>query len=549
MNKEPRKRAAVLEPAQLRVRSAGDDSVIWEGASHDFDQELDAVRRRLAQLTAVVESSDDAVIGKDVLGLVTSWNRGAERMYGYASSEMLGRTLDVLLPVDRAGEIERLHGEVVMGRTIDHFSTQRLSKSGKLVDVSLTIFPIRDSRGNVIGISSIARDVTEQKQMERQFAQIQKLEAIGRLAGGIAHDFNNILGIIGGNQELLQRSALLHPDLKRWTDEIGKAAKRAAGLTRQLLAFGRNQLLRPEVLNLNSVISKMSSMLEPLLGEDIDLQVFSDPTLARVLADRSQIEQVILNLAVNARDAMPDGGRLQIETMNVDLDKDYASRHVGVRPGKYVMMAVTDTGVGIPTEIQSRVFEPFFTTKELGKGTGLGLSTVYGIVKQSGGNIWLYSELGHGTCFKVYLPQAEEEETISIEPKPAKEVPRGSGTILLVEDQAPLRKVLAEHLRDGGYDVYSAANPEEAMSLAEQQASSISLLVTDVVLPRLKGDKLYAQLRDVVPKLKVIYCSGYTSNSIVQEGILDPGASFLQKPFTRDALLAMVWKVMKDRSQ
>jgi len=379
---------------------------------------------------------------------------------------------------------------------------------------------------------------------QQQLLQVQKMEAIGRLAGGVAHDFNNLLTVLGGRSRLLLDRLRRDDPLRRDIELIQETADRAATLTQQLLAFSRKQVLAPKVLDLNAVVVNMDTMLRRLIGEDIDLVTVPGPALGRVKADPGQIEQVIMNLAINARDAMPRGGQLTIETANVELDEAYARRHVAVRPGPHVMLAVSDTGPGMDAETQARVFEPFFTTKEPGKGTGLGLATVYGIVKQSGGNIWVYSEPGRGTTFKIYLPRVEE----AAEPvEPAKALagpPRGLETVLVVEDDEALRELAREILQSHGYTVLEARHGGEALPIGERHAGPIHLLVTDVVMPWMSGRELARRLMPAHPEMKVLYVSGYTENAVVHNGVLDPDTAFLQKPFTPDALARKVREVL-----
>ena len=374
---------------------------------------------------------------------------------------------------------------------------------------------------------------------ERLFLS-QKLEAIGRLAGGVAHDFNNILGVITGYGELAQRQlGPEHPAGPR-VDQMMKAAERAASLTRQLLAFSRNQVMQPKLLDLNDLVADVEKMLGRLIGEDVDLVVHPAPGLGTVRADPGQIEQIILNLAVNARDAMPKGGSLTLETANVDLDEDYCAAHPPMKPGRYVMLAVSDTGVGMDEETQHRVFEPFFTTKPEGQGTGLGLATVYGIVKQSGGYIWLYSEPGRGTTLRAYLPRVDEPAETARPVGPPAEAPRGHETILVVEDTETLREVIRETLEERGYTVLLASNGEEALALARERDGPIDLLLTDVVMPKLGGGDLARLLSALRSGMRVLYMSGYTNGAISQHGVLGGGVMLLEKPFTGSTLARAV---------
>jgi two-component system, cell cycle sensor histidine kinase and response regulator CckA len=395
---------------------------------------------------------------------------------------------------------------------------------------------LRAANGQTYGAICMALDVSDRKKLEAQLRQAQKMEAVGRLAGGIAHDFNNLLMVIQGYAELLIDRSKPGDVFRRNAEQIQEASQRAASLTRQLLAFSRKQMLAPSVLNIQSVVADMEKILRRLIGEDIELVSVNAPDLWRIKADRSQIEQVILNLAVNARDAMPRGGKLTIETANVEFDKSQARLPVVLTPGHYVMLAVTDNGCGMDTETQAHIFEPFFTTKEKGKGTGLGLATVYGIVKQSGGYIWVYSEIDQGTTFKVYLPRVEESLTPQEVRSESQNIPRGTETILLVEDEKGVRDLAREYLEISGYKVLVAENGVAAVKVASDYDGAIDLVMTDVVMPGLSGSELTKKIREIRPAIHVMYMSGYTDQAIIHHGILGPDIVLLQKPFTLSAL-------------
>jgi len=395
-------------------------------------------------------------------------------------------------------------------------------------------------RNHMLGV---VYDITQRRHLEEQLRQAQKMEAVGRLAGGVAHDFNNLLMIIKGNSELMLEHLGATERSRKNAGEISKAADKAASLTRQLLAFSRMQVIQPKSLDLNGVVGEMAKMLRRLIGDDIELNIVSGASLGVVKVDQTQIEQVLMNLVLNARDAMPEGGRLTIETANVSLDDNYARRHAGVQPGKYVMMVVSDTGVGMDAETQTHIFEPFFTTKELGKGTGLGLATVYGVVKQNDGWIWVYSEAGRGTTFKIFLPQIEEVVR-STKPKLVSRPPGGSETILLVEDQDGIRELASEFLKGSGYTILEARDGSEALQVAEQHHGEIDLLVTDVVMPRMGGPELAGRLANVRPHLKVIYMSGYSEYAKDSRKVADSEKVILQKPFAFDALARKVREVL-----
>ena len=427
---------------------------------------------------------------------------------------------------------------------IDGVQARWKRKDGTPITVRLSGRTMRDARGQTIALQMIAEDITERAALELQLLQSQKMEAVGRLAGGVAHDFNNLLTVIKGYGELMLSELKTNDPMRAEVEEIQKAADRAASLTRQLLAFSRRQVMAAKVIDLNSVVENMDKLLRRLLGEDVELNTLLDPNLGAVKADPGQIEQVIMNLAVNARDAMPHGGKLTIETGNIDLDTFYAREHVTVAAGPYVMIAVSDTGVGMDSETQARIFEPFFTTKEQGKGTGLGLSTVYGIIKQSGGYIWVYSESGRGTTFKVYLPRVGETVEAEGAGGPAHESHRGTETVLLVEDEDGVRALIRQVLVRNGYHVLEARHGEEALMLAEGHRNIIHLLLTDVVLARMSGRELAQRLGPQRPEMQVIFMSGYTDEAIVHHGMLTPGTTFLQKPFTTDSLMHKLREIL-----
>jgi PAS domain S-box-containing protein len=629
----------------------------------------------LRKLAAIVESSHDAIMGKTLDGVITNWNQGAQRIYGYTAAEAIGKNISMLVPADRQDELARLLESLRRAESVDDFETVRVRKDGQRIDVSLTISLIRNSAGEVVGASTIAReisdrkraereienslsilratlestadgilvvdrearivtynrkfaqmwripesldavrdhrqavdyvvdqlkepdkfiakihdlysrpeaesydlvefkdgrvferysqpqriageivgrvwsyrDVSERKRLEQQLRQAQKMEAVGRLAGGIAHDFNNLLNVIIGYTYLLQSRLKPGDPLRANVEQVVQAADRATALTRQLLAFSRKQVLQLEVLDVNDVVAGMGKMLPRLIGEDIDLRIVAETPLGCIKADPGQIEQVIMNLVINARDAMPAGGKLTIETSNVYLDENYARQHA-IAPGHYVMLAVSDTGHGMDAETRARIFEPFFTTKESGKGTGLGLATVYGIVSQSGGHIWVYSEVGHGTTFKIYLPRAEEparEHHPALVVEPAGP---GSETILLVEDEASMRKLLVEVLQHKGYNVLAAEDGARALEISRKYTGIIHLLITDVVMPAMRGEQLAEQLKQERPETRVMFMSGYTDKALAHSGVLQEDTILLQKPFTPDVLLRRVRQLLGPRAE
>jgi PAS domain S-box-containing protein len=536
-----------LETSESRIFSATEVSLAWSVA----DQVAGALARaRLTQvhqrLSAAVEQGNDTVIITDTAGIILYVNPAFERTSGYSQAEVTGRTPRMM----KSGQHDDAFyqelwtsisaGQVWRGRFVNK------KKDGTLYTEDASITPVRNESDLITTYVSVQHDVSRELELEEQYRQAQKMEAIGRLSGGVAHDFNNLLVVITGYSELLlQRHLNEQSPLYKYVEEIKKAGDSAAGLTRQLLAFSRSQVLQPRILNLNEVIVSLEKMLRRLIGEDIDLVAVPDPNLGQVKADPGQIEQVILNLVVNARDAMPQGGKLTLETANVELDEIYTGKHVGVSPGQYVMLAVSDTGLGMDAKTQSHIFEPFFTTKEQGKGTGLGLATVFGIVKQSGGDIWVYSEPGQGTTFKIYLPRVDEA-VAAVEPHLANsELLTGAETVLLVEDEVGVRTLARRALELSGYTVLEASHGQEALLLFQQQPEPIHLLVTDVVMPGgLNGRELAERLKPLYPDLKVLFMSGYTNEAIVHHGVLEPGLFFLQKPFTPYVLIKKVRDVL-----
>lgn len=475
----------------------------------------------------------------------TRWSRTVEAHHGIAADTFRGTFqafLDCIHPDDR----ERVRASIEEARRqhTDWTVVYRTSWSdGTIHWINVKGKTFYDEAGTPIRAAGISLDVTERHTLEEQYRQSQKVEAIGQLAGGIAHDFNNLLTAIHGYSELLSEE--LGPESPHQHDlaEIRRAAERAASLTRQLLAFSRRQILDPRVIDLRESVRGLESMLKRLIGEHIAVEIRTSDDVACIKADPGQIEQVILNLAINARDAMAEGGSLFLEVTSVELDDAYARRHISVQPGRYVMLAVSDTGAGMDSATQARIFEPFFTTKPEGRGTGLGLSTVYGIVKQSGGNIWVYSEPGRGATFKIYLPRVDERPDEPVAASAADQV-TGSETILVVEDEPGVRALVRKVLERLGYRVIVAATPREAVDLAQHHNGPIHLLMTDVVLPEMSGSSVAQHIAVSRPAMLVLYMSGYTDDAIVHHGVLDPDTPFLQKPFTPQALARKVRSVL-----
>ncbi|MEW6775971.1 MAG: ATP-binding protein [Bdellovibrionota bacterium] len=502
-------------------------------------------RTRELQFESILNNTPIVLYVKDLEGRYVLVNNHFERVFHVTKNRVVGKSDFDLFP-EMAPRLRRndkdalAQGGIQVEETLLVDGKPRTYISGK--------FPVQGEGKKVVALCGILTDVTHFKNLEEQFRQIQKMESIGRLTGGVAHDFNNMLTVINSYAALLLRDLPAGTKASDSAQQIVTAGLRAADLTKQLLAFSRKQILQPRVLNLNTVVSGAGKLLRHLIGEDVDLHIALAPDLGTVQVDPVQIEQVILNLAVNARDAMPRGGRLTIETANVPLGADYCREHAEVKPGNYVLLAISDTGHGMDKEVLAHIFEPFFTTKELGKGTGLGLATVYGIITQSGGHVWVYSEPGHGTMFKIYFPRLDR---VTGDPKAASPreeiVPGGTECILAVEDEPLLGTLVKDALEEKGYRIILAAGPDEALSAAKEHGEKIDLLLTDVIMPKMSGNLLAKEILKICPGVKVLYVSGYTDNAIVHHGVLDQGIAFLQKPFTPEALARKVRTVLDGR--
>jgi PAS domain S-box-containing protein len=497
-------------------------------------------------LRTLIDTLPDVVITKDRRGQFQSGNAAALLLMKMDSeAEMIGKTVFDVYPPEQA-EIRHLDDlQVLQGNQVVNREEQVSDAEGEPVWVLTIKAPLRDPDGGITGLIAISRNITDRMLLEQQLRQSQKMEAVGQLAGGVAHDFNNMLTVINGYSHLLLRSMPTDDPNRGKVEEILRAGERSAGLTRQLLAFSRRQVLAPRIINLNAIVRDVREMLQRLIGEDVALTAVLDRDLALVKADPGQIEQVLMNLAVNARDAMPKGGKLTIETLNVELGDAYARTHVDVESKSYVMLAVTDTGTGMTEEIRSRIFEPFYTTKEAAGGSGLGLAVAHGIVTQSGGTIAVYSEWGIGTTFKIYLPREQPESA----PEPSMihesgDDPRGTETILLVEDEDGVRRLLRRTLEEVGYQVFEASSGEKALELAAAHSGTIQLLITDTVMPGMGGRALAEQLTAIDPRIKVIYISGYTDDAVVRHGVLHEVVNFLQKPFAPSTLAHKVREVL-----
>ncbi len=500
-----------------------------------------ALWERTRTLETLIDATPGAIVALDTAGRVVTWSKAAERMFGWSEREMLGRCVPFIPDRDR-GEPDEAAVRILRGEAMLSES-QRQRKDGTLIDVLSSAAPIINAQGQVAGSIAVLVDVTERRQLEEQLRQVVKMEGIGRLAGGIAHDFNNLLTVIGGRCHLVLGQLPAEHPIRRDIKIIGESGERAASLTRQLLAFSRSQILQPAVFDLNEMVSDMKTLLERLLREDVDLVLSLDPSIGQVIADRAQLEQVVLILAVNARDAMPEGGEFTLETRNVELDDAYVRQHVDARPGSYVVLSVCDSGTGMDAATRARIFEPFFTTKDVGKGRGLGLAAAYGILHQSHGHITVDSEPGKGTTFGIYLPRAGADAS-ALAATESGAPPCGTETVLLVEDEPSFRALTRELLEQSGYTVLESEDVQHALRIAEQHEGTIHLLLTDVVMPRMNGRALARAVQEFRPDIRVLYMSGYTDNVIVHQGILDPGTPFLQKSFTPGKLARKVREVL-----
>ena len=509
-----------------------------------LDGERQERERLLSQLQLQISRMPLGYLMTDRDFRYTRWNPAAERMFGFAEADVLGKhPFEFMVPAAAQPLVAGIFEQIKLGDMNAHGESVSLTKDGGTVACEWHNTPIHDEAGAFLGVLSLAQDVTERKKLADQLRQAHKMEAVGLLAGGVAHDFNNLLTVVLSCSEFVMDELPKSSPSYRDVEEIHRAGIRAADLTRRLLMFGRKQVLEPKVLDLNDVLSGVDQMLRRVVDEDVELMTIPGTALGRVLVDPGSIEQVIMNLVVNARDAMPTGGKVTMETANVTLDEAYAKTHLGAKPGPHVMLSVSDSGTGMDKATLARIFEPFFTTKENGKGTGLGLATVFGIVQQSNGTIWVYSEVGLGTTFKIYLPRVDAEAFVPIT-TPVQTRPRGEETILLVEDEDQVREVAHGILRRHGYQVLAARNAGEALLLCEQHPALIHLLVTDVVMPQMSGPSLAKRLALLRPDMKVLFISGYTDNAAIRHGVIDAKVAYLQKPLTAETLTRKVRGVL-----
>jgi PAS domain S-box-containing protein len=527
-----------------RLPISGQDEIAYLGIAvngmlEDLGKAQTERQQERTRLAVMVETMPTVLWTANAELQITSAMGAGLHAVGLSARESVGmtvldffRTRDPELPAIAAHR-KALEGESVAFETA--WETRRYESH---------VQPLRDGEGAIEGVIGVALDVTERERLADQLRQAQKMQAVGELAGGVAHDFNNLLMVVKGHAQLLLDRVRDPSPMRQSVLQVEKAADRAASLTRQLLAFSRKQVLQPRMLDMNEVVAGMIRMFSRVIGENIEMAFLPGAGLGRVKADPGQIEQVLLNLVVNARDAMPDGGRLTIETSNVDLDRSYSAKHANAEPGPYVMLTVTDTGCGMSAETQSHIFEPFFTTKGPGKGTGLGLATVYGVVKQSGGYIWVYSEVGHGTTFKIYLPRVMSQVDRIVPETDTKDLAKGIETILFVEDEQSVRELVRGYLCDCGYTVLEAPDGTEALKLASAYKDIIHMLITDVVMPHMSGPELAAQVGALRPEMKVLFVSGYTDDTVFRHGVLEGGVAYLQKPFNLKALAQKIREVL-----
>jgi two-component system, cell cycle sensor histidine kinase and response regulator CckA len=530
------------------------ENIDWESLrialryAMEREQAASAVRRCEQRFQDLFENTKDILFTLDLDGNITALNRSGEEALGLSRSDALHHNIKSFVAPEHQTACREMMQRILDEQPLQHFEINLVGKDGRKAIFEASARLVQ-SGGKKEGVQGIARDVTERRHLENITRQSQKFEAVGRLSGGLAHDFNNLLCVISGHAEALSERLDPTDPIINHVNQIKKATDSAATLTRQLLAFSSKQVIHPRILDLNSVIVETGKLLGRLIGEHVEFITALDPALGHVRVDPVQIEQVFMNLVLNARDAMPQGGKLTIETSNVTLDENQKSKHSYVPAGNYVQFSVTDTGCGMTGETLTRIFEPFYTTKELGKGTGLGLATVYGIIKQSGGFIWVYSEFEHGTTFKIYLPRVDTPLTPLRPSKPLKGAQTGTETVLLVEDSEPLRTLTKEILERSGYTVLEAENGVEAIQVANNSPGPIDLLLTDVIMPNMGGEQLAAELLRTRPNLKVLSMSGYPNDGVAWSGTLASAVVLLEKPFSREILMRRLRQVLDEQGE
>lgn len=532
-----------ITTAALRDSTGGITHIVITHRDITHSKQANLVRTRLA---AIVESSEDGIIGKDEKGFVTSWNAGAEKIFGFREDEMLGSSIRKLIPDGRLTEEDEILDRIKRGETVDHIETVRKTKSGKFINVSLTVSPIRDDSGKVIGASKIVRNISERKELERQLQQSQKMEAIGQLTGGIAHDFNNLLGVVVGNLDLLERLDAANDQSLKRIRTAQKAALRGADLTRRLLAFSSREDLNPSIVNVNHSVRNVMELALRVLGPEIRMVSHFDDALPSALVDLSGFESALLNLIVNARDAMPNGGTLTISSEVKVLEEMYPPAQIGeLKPGHYIAISVSDTGTGMSREVMDRVFEPFFTTKPRGRGTGLGLAMVYGFCKQSGGMARIYSEEGLGTTVTLYLPLAADRVAAAM---PLQQIASGvlRGTVLVVDDEEDLLEIASAYLEEIGCKAISAADGYAAVEIMES-CRDIDLLITDIVMTAgMNGVDVAKKARCLIPDIKVIYSSGFPADALSERNMTQLDGPLLHKPYQRSEFNEIVVRTLTE---
>jgi two-component system cell cycle sensor histidine kinase/response regulator CckA len=542
-----RHKSGTLFPVSVSVSPVRDGDGRIVGAA-SIKRDMSQVRRGLetsAHLAAIVESSDDAILSKSLDGTVRTWNAAAERMYGFRQEEMIGNSIYRIVPDHLQSEEQQILERVSRGDHVAHYETIRQRKDGRLMDVSLTLSPIRDPSGLIIGASSIQRDITQRKRMEQTLRQAAKMEAIGALAGGLAHDFNNQLYAVSGFAHFISRDPGLSPATRQDLLELQKVTERMASLTRQLLAFARQQVLTPETLDLNSAVEDTRPMLQRLIGSNMQVELALAPGPKWVRVDRAQLVQVLLNLVINARDAMPRGGPIILRTTTLEIGPGQLLNRTStpVEPGAYAELAVIDSGEGIAPEHLPHIFEPFYTTKEVGMGTGLGLATVEGIIEQSGGHIQVESSVGHGTTIRLLLPLSTKPSAGASSEAPAPRIGQSRARILVVEDEDSVRSIVSRTLEGEGYEVLGAREGRQALQLIDEVGGAVDLVITDIVMPGMAGGQLAQELRARFPDTPLIWMSGHPGEAEIQ-GDGGEGQLFLHKPVAPDVLLGTVGEVL-----
>ena len=545
---------AVETAAELDLAKGYSEQLVakLEEKNLELEQRTEALQTNEARLllqSVALETAANSIIITDRKGIILWINPAFTALTGYSKEEILGKTPRVLKSGKQDQTFYRDFWKTITSGQSWRGEFANLRKDGTLCHNEHTVTPVRSTGGDITHFIAIMHDVTERKSLEEKFIQSQKMEVVGHLAGGVAHDFNNILAVIMGYCEIMNLELGPEHAFQKYCDEIRHAAERAAALTQQLLIFSRKQKLQPAVLDLNQVLANINKMLRRLIHEHIALTIVPGKEIGRFKADPNHVGQILMNLVVNASDAMPGGGQLTISTSNVTFDEQLARAHAGAIPGDYVMLSISDTGTGMTDEIKARIFEPFFTTKPVGKGTGLGLATCQTIVQQSGGHIGVYSEVGKGTTFRIYFPRVEQPLDTAAGAHQAGPLPRGTETLLLVEDESSVRHMARGVLQTQGYEVLSAANGQDALNLArDHQGPPIRLVVTDVIMPRMGGKVMAEWLKTTYPELKVLFTSGYTDDVIVHDGVLEPGVEFLAKPYTPVTLVRKVRAILDNQT-